>query len=60
MLTVKFFPADQKIGAAPFVAIETPACFPQGDDDPLLVDDLDEARKLLAELQAAIAKWEAK
>lgn len=59
MLTVKYFPADPEIHADPFLAIETPTTLPRGKDEPLLVDDIDTVRKLIADLQAVVAKWEA-
>lgn len=59
MLTVKYFPADPSIGVNPFIAIETPTCLPHGEDEPMLVDDIEAVRKLVADLQVAIAKWEA-
>jgi len=59
MLTVKYYPADQNIGIDPFLAIETPTVVPHGDDEPLLIDNIEVARKLLADLQTALAKWEA-
>jgi len=56
MLKVTFTQGGSDYGS--FLAIETPTCAPRGDDEPLLVDDIEVARKLVADLQKGLAQWE--
>lgn len=56
MLTVQYFPKGDAFD--PFVTIESPTCAPVGDDDPLIIEDPSAVRKLIADLQEALTKWE--